>query len=121
MQTISRSPIAWPRTTRARTPSGTFPVSRGYHLRQMLYNPASAPRYPSTDSSQISSPALPTHLNPEPDTSAVLPVFPFGDVPIYADTLDLQGELVPYLFFFLGQWTRRPGFHQSRASTRRYS
>ncbi|KIM62935.1 hypothetical protein SCLCIDRAFT_783583 [Scleroderma citrinum Foug A] len=52
-------PIAAQRT-RAPISSGTFPVSRGYQLRQMLSSPWSA--------SEVHS----------------------GDVPIYADTVDLE-------------------------------
>ncbi|KAF8558560.1 aldolase [Imleria badia] len=55
--------------------SGTFPVSRYYNLRQMLYN--------YTDSEGK------VDLKGDP-SDQVIPSFPFSDVPIYADTVDIE-------------------------------
>ena len=55
--------------------SGTFPVSRNYNLRQMLFN------YSHSKGRH----------NPEGDP--VIPSLPFSDVPIYADTADIESKL----------------------------
>ncbi|KAG6380360.1 hypothetical protein JVT61DRAFT_8473 [Boletus reticuloceps] len=57
--------------------SGTFPVSRDYHLRQMLYNYSNS-QGRDADKSKL-------------DTSdQVIPSFPFSNVPVYADTVDIE-------------------------------
>ncbi|KAH0831356.1 hypothetical protein J3R83DRAFT_14018 [Lanmaoa asiatica] len=55
--------------------SGTFPVSRNYNLRQMLYNYSYSK---GTDNSKGDP------------SDQVIPSFPFSDVPIYADTVDIE-------------------------------
>ena len=55
--------------------SGTFPVSRTYHLRQMLYNYDRA-----QDRVDIKS------------SNQIMPSFPFSDVPVYADTVDIESK-----------------------------
>lgn len=59
--------------------SGTFPVSRDYALRQMLYNYAHA----KGRDDAIDAPS-----------DQVIPSFPFSDVPLYADTLDIESQSV---------------------------
>ncbi|KAF8123682.1 hypothetical protein EV363DRAFT_1403752 [Boletus edulis] len=57
--------------------SGTFPVSKDYHLRQMLYNYSNS-QGRDADKSKL-------------DTSdQVIPSFPFSNVPVYADTVDIE-------------------------------
>jgi hypothetical protein len=56
--------------------SGTFPVSRTYNLRQMLYNYSTG-----RDDSK------------EDPSDQVIPSFPFSDVPVYADTVDIESKL----------------------------
>lgn len=58
--------------------SGTFPVSRNYNLRQMLYN--------------YSYSRGRVDLKGDP-SGQVIPSFPFSDVPVYADTVDMESEL----------------------------
>ncbi|KAF8843497.1 aldolase [Paxillus ammoniavirescens] len=55
--------------------SGRFPVSRSYNLEQMLYNYSVATN--SDDSGAAPS-------------EKIIPAFPFNDVPIYADSVDLE-------------------------------
>ena len=57
--------------------SGTFPVSKDYNLRQMLYN------Y-SDSKGKDDSEAHPS--------DQVIPLFPFTDVPVYADTVDIESR-----------------------------
>ena len=56
--------------------SGTFPVSRNYNLRQMLFNYSRGRR----------------DLKEDP-SDQVIPSFPFSDVPVYADTVDIESRL----------------------------
>lgn len=69
--------------------SGTFPVSRNYNLRQMLYN------YSYSRG----------RVDLKGDSSdQVIPSFPFSDVPVYADTVDIESKLACQLhqpFFFV--------------------
>lgn len=58
--------------------SGTFPVSKYYNLRQMLYN--------YSDSNGRDD------LEGNP-SDQVIPSFPFSDVPVYADTVDIESKL----------------------------
>ena len=81
-----------------RISSGTFPVSRGYLLRQMLFNPWSG----SEGTNSGGSADFKVHARCMMDQSGIahpgdgpeqtLPSFPFGDVPIYADTVHLESE-----------------------------
>lgn len=57
--------------------SGTFPVSRNYYLRQMLYN------YSYSKGRDDSK---------RDPSDQVIPSFPFSDVPVYADTVDIESE-----------------------------
>lgn len=61
----------------SRFASGTFPVSRNYNLRQMLYN------YSDSNGRDDSTGDL---------SGQVIPSFPFSDVPVYADTVDIEGK-----------------------------
>ncbi|KAG9310162.1 hypothetical protein JVU11DRAFT_9782 [Chiua virens] len=60
--------------------SGTFPVSKDYNLRQMLYN--YSPSGSSADNNKDINGYLSSHQ--------VIPSLPFSDVPVYADTVDLE-------------------------------
>lgn len=80
--------------TMARISSGTFPVSRGYRLRQMLYNPWSVPR-----NTNCASRAGGIELDGIDEIGLVgsggtpddiIPPMPFDDAPVYADTMDLS-------------------------------
>ncbi|KIJ64728.1 hypothetical protein HYDPIDRAFT_28095 [Hydnomerulius pinastri MD-312] len=59
----------------SRFASGTFPISKGYNLRQMLYSHPSAR---DGDGPGLSA------------SEEIIPAFPFNDAPIYADTLHLE-------------------------------
>lgn len=80
--------------TMARISSGTFPVSRGYRLRQMLYNPWSVPR-----NTNCASRAGGIELDGTDEIGLagsggtpddIIPPMPFDDAPVYADTMDLS-------------------------------
>lgn len=59
--------------------SGTFPVSRNYHLRQMLYNYADSMGRVNSKSGD--------------SFDQVIPSLPFSDVSVYADTVDMESKL----------------------------
>lgn len=82
------------RRTMARISSGTFPVSRGYRLRQMLYNPWSIPRYPNSASRAGGSDLDATDesgiVGSDGTPDVIIPPMPFDDTPVYADSIDLS-------------------------------
>jgi hypothetical protein len=75
--------------------SGTFPVSRSYNLKQMLYNYSMAT---SRDDPGVAP------------SDEIIPAFPFNDVPIYADSVDLESKFLLSTKKTLGSFFQRWGF-----------
>lgn len=94
---LTESPVETLKPTRrtmARISSGTFPVSRGYRLRQMLYNPWSIPRYPNnaswTGGIELDGLDETGLVGSDETPDVIIPPMPFDDAPVYADTIDLS-------------------------------